>query len=129
MNFLLDTHAFLWFINEDGALSASATTAIEDPSNAIHLSIASLWEIAIKVRIGKLELPDSFAAFIRKQLELNSRLRLLAISLDHLAVTTYIPLLHRDPFDRLLIAQAISEDLTIITNDATFALYSVERFW
>ena len=129
MNYLLDTHAFLWFLNEDSALSASATTAIEDPSNVIHLSIASLWEIAIKVRIGKLELPESFAAFIRKQLEINSRIRLLAISLDHLEVTTSTPLLHRDPFDRLLIAQAIHENLTVITNDATFAIYPVERFW
>lgn len=129
MNYLLDTHAFLWFLNEDSALSASATTAIEDPSNAVHLSIVSLWEIAIKVRIGKLELPESFAAFIRKQLAINSRLRLLAISLEHLEITTSIPLLHRDPFDRLLIAQAIHENLTVITNDATFAIYPVRRYW
>lgn len=129
MRYLLDTHAFLWFLNEDSALSAKATAAIEDPSNAIHLSIASLWEIAIKVGVGKLELPEPFAVFMRKQLAINSRLRMLAISIDHLAITSSIAMHHRDPFDRLLIAQATHENLTIITSDATFALYSVDRFW
>ena len=129
MNYLLDTHAFLWFLNGDNALSTSATTAIEDPSHTIYLSIASLWEIAIKVGVGKLELPEPFAVFIRQQLEVNSRLRMLAISINHLEMIASIPMHHRDPFDRLLIAQAIHENLTIITSDASFALYSVDRFW
>ena len=129
MNYLLDRHAFLWFLNEDRALSASATAAIEDPTHTIYLSIVSLWEIAINVGIGKLELPDHFSVFIRRQLAINSRIRLLAISVDHLEGSLSIPLHHRDPFDRLLIAQAMQERLTLITNDATFAFYPVERYW
>ena len=129
MRFLLDTHAFLWFLNDDIALNFKARAAIEDPSHTVYLSIASLWEIAIKVGIGKLELPEPYAVFIRKQLAINSRLRMLAISIDHLEITSAIPLHHRDPFDRLLIAQAIHENLTLITSDATFARYDVDRFW
>ncbi len=129
MRYLLDTHAFLWFLNEDIALSAKATAAIEDLSHTIYLSIASLWEIAIKVKIGKLELPQPFGVFMRRQLEINRRLRLLAISIDHLDITASIPLHHRDPFDRLLIGQALRENLTLITNDSKLSLYPVHRLW
>ena len=129
MKYLLDTHAFLWFLNDDRALSASATEAIEDPAHSIYLSIVSLWENAIKVTIGKLELPQPFGVFIRRQLEINRRLRLLSISIDHLDMTASIPLHHRDPFDRLLIGQALHEDLTLITNDSKLSLYPVHRLW
>ncbi len=129
MRYLVDTHAFLWFLNEDITLNANAAAAIEDPSHTIYLSIASLWEIAIKVRIGKLELPQPFGIFIRRQLEINRRLRLLAISIDHLDMTATIPLHHRDPFDHLLIGQALHANLMLITNDSKVSLHPVHRLW
>ena len=116
MRVLLDTCAFLWFIGGSERLSRPARDLMEDFDNRLHLSIASLWEIAIKINIGKLELARPFAALIPEQLE-EHQIKLLQICPDHLSRMLYLPLHHRDPFDRLIIAQAICERLPIISCD------------
>ncbi len=128
MMYLLDTHTFLWFINDDDALSVPAKTLIEDPENIIYLSAASLWEIAIKVSLGKLEVPSPFTEFITEQLRENY-IAFLAIEIEHIGRVVTLPFHHRDPFDRLLIAQALREDLPIISRDEIFDAYTVKRHW
>lgn len=128
MNYLLDTHTFLWFVNDDPALSARAKALIEDPENIIYLSMASLREMAIKISLGKLEMPSPFEKFINIQLHENSII-LLDIKTQHTAVVVTLPFHHRDPFDRMIIAQAQSEGLTIISKDEVFDTYEVKRRW
>jgi PIN domain nuclease of toxin-antitoxin system len=127
MNVLLDTHAFLWFVNDDPQLSLAAKTLMESEVDLL-LSVASLWEISIKVGIGKLDLPKLFDVFIPEQLELNE-IELLPIELKHLTPLTSLPLHHRDPFDRLLISQSLVEGLTILSADKIFDRYVVNRSW
>ena len=128
MSYLLDTHTFLWFINDDPALSQTARDLIEIPEHPIYLSIASVWEMAIKISLGKLEVPTPFTGFIDRQLDEN-RIALLAIQTDHVGIVATLPFHHRDPFDRLIIAQAQSEEFSIIGKDAAFDHYGVERNW
>jgi PIN domain nuclease of toxin-antitoxin system len=127
MKILLDTHAFLWFVNDDPQLSLAAKTLMESDVDLL-LSVASLWEISIKIGIGKLELPDLFDVFIPAQLQINE-IEILPIELRHLAPLTSLPLHHRDPFDRLLIAQALVEELSIVSADKVFDRYEVSRAW
>jgi PIN domain nuclease of toxin-antitoxin system len=127
MKVLLDTHAFLWFVNDDPQLSLAAKTLMESEVDLL-LSVASLWEISIKVGIGKLDLPKLFDVFIPEQLELNE-IELLPIELKHLTPLTSLPLHHRDPFDRLLISQSLVEELTILSADKIFDRYAVNRSW
>ena len=128
VRYLLDTHAHLWFIAEDKQLSSSGQRLILDSSNEIFLSIASLWEISIKVNIGKLVLDEPFERMFPRDLHFHE-IEILDITIDHLITFTTLPLHHRDPFDRLIIAQAIVEDMPIIGKDETFDLYNVEREW
>lgn len=128
MNYLLDTHTFLWFINDDRELSVMAKTLIEDPENAIYLSVASVWEMAIKVSLGKLNLPAPFTDFVAEQLSENS-LRLLEIQVEHVGAVATLPFHHRDPFDRLIIVQSLSEHIPIIGKDQIFDGYGVQRHW
>lgn len=127
MKVLLDTHAFLWFVNDDPQLSLAAKTLMESEVDLL-LSVASLWEISIKVGIGKLDLPKLFDMFIPEQLELNE-IEILPIELKHLTPLTSLPLHHRDPFDRLLISQSLVEELTILSADKIFDRYAVNRSW
>ena len=127
MSLLFDTHAFLWFVHDDPQLSARARRAIDDAENVLVVSIASLWEISIKVNIGMLEMRPSFEEFVRVQLR--TGFRLLPIEFRHTATYVQLPLHHRDLFDRMLIAQAIADDLTIVTGDAAFRKYRVKRIW
>ena len=127
MKVLLDTHAFLWFVNDDPQLSLAAKTLMESEVDLL-LSVASLWEISIKVGIRKLDLPKLFDVFIPEQLELNE-IELLPIELKHLTPLTSLPLHHRDPFDRLLISQSLVEELTILSADKIFDRYAVNRSW
>ena len=114
MNYLLDTSSFLWFVYADKRLSAAAVELLEDSSNAIYLSLASIWEIAIKVNLGRgLELRQPFPQFIDDQLNRN-RFQLLNINISHLKRVADLPLVHRDPFDRLIIAQSQVEGLPVI---------------
>jgi PIN domain nuclease of toxin-antitoxin system len=128
MKFLLDTHAFIWFIMGSPNLSVNARVLIEDVANEKFLSVASLWEIAIKSSIGKLTLSAPFDVLILPQLGLNG-FKLLNIEIDHAALVATLPFHHRDPFDRLLIAQAITEKMSIVSIDAAFDAYAVTRRW
>ena len=128
MNYLLDTHTFLWFINDSPDLSDIAQQHIESPENILYLSIASVWEMAIKASLGKLEMPTPFADFIDAQLEQNS-IALLTITTAHAELVTKLRFHHRDPFDRLIIAQAQVEGLPIIGKDAAFDAYDIECIW
>lgn len=125
MRVLIDTNIFLWFIAGSDRLSDSARRTIADIENELLLSVASLWEIAIKSSLGKLELLRPFDQLIPEQLEINE-IDVLPIELSHLSRIINLPLHHRDPFDRLIIAQSIVENLPIITSDAKFQQYSVQ---
>lgn len=128
MRVLLDTHSFLWFISGSPNLSATARSLIEDSSNQPYLSVASLWEIAIKVSIGKLSLGQPFEVLIPQQLTRNG-IDLLGIEISHAAVVSKLPFHHRDPFDRLLIAQAMVEQMPIVGADSAFDAYNAKRLW
>jgi PIN domain nuclease of toxin-antitoxin system len=125
MRILIDTHIFLWFINNDPQLSPTAKTILESDVDLL-LSIASLWEIAIKVSTGKMTLPKPFEIFIPEQLQHNE-ISILPIATEHLTYITTLPFHHRDPFDRLLIAQSIIEGIPIVSVDAAFDPYKVDR--
>ena len=128
MRVLLDTHAFLWFIMGSANLSVTARVLIVNPANERLLSVASLWEIAIKTSLRKLTLSAPFDELIPTQLKLNG-IDLLNINVDHLSTLTTLPFHHRDPFDRLIIAQAIVEQLPVISLDGAFDAYGVTRHW
>ncbi|MDA3918384.1 MAG: type II toxin-antitoxin system VapC family toxin [Deltaproteobacteria bacterium] len=125
---LLDTNAFLWFISGSDRLSGNARDYMVDFDNELVLSAASLWEIAIKTSLGKLELLSPFDQLIPVQLQKNA-IDVLPIELDHLSVIINLEFHHRDPFDRLIIAQGITEQIPVITSDAMFAKYPVEVIW
>lgn len=121
MNILLDTHAFIWFFNGDTNLSSTAKKLIEDPATNCQLSIVSLWETSIKTSIGKLALRGEFAQVA--DFMVAGAISLLPVSFEHLIRLQQLPFHHRDPFDCLLIAQALTEDLTLLTRDAAFQQY------
>ena len=125
---LLDTHAFLWFAFDDRRLSETAAAAIEDPAFVKILSIASLWEISIKVSLGKLELGTTVERFFAKEVE-GREIELLGITTAHLIRLAALPFHHRDPFDRLIIAQAAVEGLPIASGDPHFAPYGIPITW
>jgi PIN domain nuclease of toxin-antitoxin system len=127
MKILLDTHTFLWFVNDSVQLSLEAKSLLESEVD-LYLSIASFWEIAIKVRTGKMTLPKPFDEYLPQQIQLNE-IEVLQIDLRHLNVITTLPLHHRDPFDRLLIAQAMVEQATIVSADVAFDQYGINRSW
>ena len=127
MKALLDSHAFLWALSGDTRMSTRARDIFEGPSS-LSLSIVSIWEILIKVQLGKLGLPRSAASYIFSELVKN-KIVTLPIRLDHLIAYENLPLHHRDPFDRMLIAQGIKEELPIITADRNFQNYSVRTIW
>jgi PIN domain nuclease of toxin-antitoxin system len=127
MKFIIDTSTFLWFIHDSPQLSTDAKNLLES-DNDILISIVSLWEIAIKVNIGKLTLPDNYENFIPEQLVLND-IEVLPIRMADLAIYATLPLHHRDPYDRLLIAQAMTDKVSIIGSDVAFDSYSINRIW
>lgn len=128
MRLLLDTHTFLWWVDGARELSGRARAAIGDPDNDCLLSLASCWEMAIKVSTGKLKLPVALERFIPEQLTVNG-FRHLEIGFRHIARVTRLAFHHRDPFDRLLVAQAIEEELTVVSADPVFRKYGVRRLW
>jgi PIN domain nuclease of toxin-antitoxin system len=121
---VLDTHIFLWSISEAHRLSSRVAEVIEDPANELLVSIASMWEIAIKVGIGKFVMPVPLAPYLQRQL-VRHGLGVLPIQFSHLARLEQLPHHHRDPFDRLLVAQCIEEDAALITVDSRLQLYPV----
>lgn len=128
MRFLLDTHSFLWFINGDTRLSVPARELIEAIDNVRLLSVASLWEIGIKISMNKLELGQPFGVLVPQQLGRNL-IELVPITLDHVGVVASLPFHHKDPFDRMIVAQALVEQVPIISKDPTFDAYGVTRLW
>ena len=128
MNILLDTHTFLWFVQDDTKLSPAARTLIEDSQSRPFLSVASLWEIAIKISLGKLQLTQPYDEFIPQQLALNG-IGILSVTIDHTAAVASLPFHHRDPFDRLLAVQSKIEEMPLVSADPAFDAYRIKRVW
>jgi PIN domain nuclease of toxin-antitoxin system len=126
--YLLDTQAFLYIVTDDSRLGHEASKRFLDPANDFQLSVASVWEMAIKHSIGKLRVPGAFGPWLRGQLGEN-RIALLAVGLDHATRVSDLPFHHRDPFDRVLVAQALCEHLPFISGDQVLDRYGVERIW
>jgi PIN domain nuclease of toxin-antitoxin system len=122
---LLDTHIFMWWAEEPARLTPTALAALEDQANELILSAASVWEMQIKDQIGKLTLNQALPSLINSQRQTNG-LQILAIELAHVLALQNLPLHHKDPFDRLIIAQAIVEDMTVVSADTKFSSYSVK---
>jgi PIN domain nuclease of toxin-antitoxin system len=128
MDILIDTHTFLWFIEDNYKLSKNAKEIIENENNRKFLSVASAWELGIKYSIGKIQLEQNFNDFIDEQLAVNN-INLLPIKLTHIKIVAELSLYHKDPFDRLMIAQAIAENLPIISIDNIFDSYPIKKIW
>ena len=128
MRLLLDTHTFLWFVWGDPKLSRVARDHIEDPANRKWVSTASMWEIAIKVAAGKLSLARPLDEFLTLHVEENG-FRTLTIRRAHVLRTAALPLHHRDPFDRMLVAQSLVEDMALLSADPALEAYGITRPW
>lgn len=128
MRLILDTHTFIWFVIDSPKLSANVKSQIEDENNEKLISAASIWEIAIKQSTGKLYFGLPFRVLIEQQLSANS-IELLNINLDHIEVVVTLPFHHRDPFDRLIIAQAMVEQIPLLSADSAFDAYGIQRLW
>jgi len=126
--FIIDTHAFLWLVEGDTKLSDKAQVTIRDPRNLIYISSASLFEIAIKVSIGRLDIGRTFAKLVEDHVDGN-QIRILPVLAHHLDAYRVLPLYHRDPFDRIIIAQAISEGWEVISKDTELSKYDLQLIW
>ena len=127
MDVLLDTHTFLWYLQDSKELSSKAAEILEDPSSNLWLSIAGLWEISIKLGLGKLRLQNSFSELeaVLQQL----KIEVLLITFSDTECYLNLPLHHRDPFDRILVAQATNHSLVLISRDQAFDAYDLQRVW
>ena len=125
MKLLLDTHIFIWWADQPEKLSNAVLSALEDEANELLLSVASVWEMQIKIQLGKLKLRLPLKALVKNQQETND-LTVWPVTLTHVLAVGDLPFHHKDPFDRLLIAQSIQEDLTLVTADSQFSAYSVK---
>ena len=128
MRLLLDTHAWLWFVLGDSSLSPTARSAIEDAANEKLISPASYWELAIKSSIGRYRLPTSYASFVDHAIR-GQGFVVLPVLESHTSVVAALPFHHRDPFDRLLVAQALTENIPLVSADDTLDRYGVRRLW
>jgi PIN domain nuclease of toxin-antitoxin system len=128
VNLILDTHSILWFALDDPLLSAKAIAAIEGDENEVYISPASYWEIAIKVCIGKYKLDTPFEDFWNQAIR-DGEFEILPIGIPHARAVSQLPLIHRDPFDRMLVAQALCENLTVVGNDSLLDQYGIGRIW
>lgn len=128
MRLLLDTHVFLWWVEDAPELSGKARKGLADPAHEVFLSLASCWEMAIKLSLGKLKVARPLERFIPEQLTANG-FRQLNIELRHVVRVAHLPFHHRDPFDRLLVAQALEEGVTLVSADPVFKTYGVRRLW
>ena len=127
MKLLLDTHAFLWFVSGDDRLSRAGCRALENKEAELHLSAATIWEMAIKSSLGRLMLPVPLDEYVTEKLA--NGFRILPVEWRHAAAVEKLPFRHRDPFDRLLVAQALVENLAVVTGDAVFRSYGVKVLW
>ncbi len=121
---MLDAHAFIWWLTASSALTVRARRAVSDPGNEVLLGIGSLWELTIKRSLGKLNFPHDLEAVVRDE-----GFSVIGITFEHLRVLESLPHLHRDPFDRLLISQALADQLPIVTGDRAFAAYGATLIW
>lgn len=128
MNFLIDSHTLVWSLLEDHRLSKRARHIFQSPPGSLHISMVSLWELSIKITIGKLRTLGSSIAYFRDECR-EYGIQIIPLRIEHVLRAETLPLHHRDPFDRLLIAQAIEENLTILTDDAHFRRYPVKIVW
>lgn len=128
MRLLLDTHAFLWWVNDSPQLSQAAREAIADAGNSVFFSVVSAWEMVIKSKLGKLGVPQSLSDFLTDQLQRNS-FEILPVYLPHALQVADLPDYHRDPFDRLLIAQALIQNMRIVSGDPQIHRYPVDVVW
>lgn len=128
MNILLDTHALLWMVSSSRKLSPNARRLLADDTNALFFSIAGYWEIGIKISLGKLELREDWQEALPKEMTRNA-ISWLSVLPSHIHSVAGLPWIHRDPFDRLLIAQAMTENLNIMTTDSSFSDYGVPVVW
>jgi PIN domain nuclease of toxin-antitoxin system len=128
MKILIDTRAFLWLLTGDDRLSERAREVFLDTKHKIYLSAASLWEITIKISLGKLKLKKAWMETIQKEMKRNLIIW-LPIEMPHCEQVTKLPFYHRDPFDRMLIAQAMVEGMHVLTNDTDFSEYSIKSIW
>jgi PIN domain nuclease of toxin-antitoxin system len=128
MKVLLDTHAFLWLITDEDRLSENARQTFLNTENSLFFSVASLWEICIKKSLGKISLMDGWFQTIQKEIQINT-IQWLPIEMTHCAEVTELPFHHRDPFDRMLIAQAIVEELKLLSRDSRLSDYAIELIW
>lgn len=128
MRAILDTHVVLWWVTNDSQLSQVVRDIISDPDNTLYVSVASSWEIIIKAQTGKLPLPEAPTQFIQSCLTVN-RFESMAIDLSHVLQVDNLPDHHKDPFDRILIAQSQSENIPILTIDHLIARYPVQTIW
>lgn len=128
MTYLLDTHALIWFLEgNDTKLPQSIVNELIDPDNSVFSSIVSFWEMAIKIQIGKLTLPNSLEDMMQKVAQ--AGVEVLALSFEHITNLKSLPLHHKDPFDRLIISQAQVQKLTIISKDRAFKNYDIQLLW
>jgi PIN domain nuclease of toxin-antitoxin system len=127
MDLLLDTHSLIWFLNGDEKLSDKAKSVIEDSSNSKIVSIASIWEIAIKISLDKFRFPKGFKHFL--DMVEDNGFEILPITFEHALELSTLEFIHRDPFDRLLIAQCKSDNLVIVTKDDNIKRYNIKTIW
>ena len=128
MKLLLDTHTFIWWDSEPKRLSQQVLKICQDPGNVLLVSVASLWEMQIKLQLGKLKLNKPLAELVSGQQKIN-KIDILDVKLEHVLALGKLPSHHRDPFDRLLIAQADIEEAILVSKDQFFAEYEVKVVW
>ena len=128
MKVLLDTHAFLWSITGDDRLSKTAEKTFLNPDNNLYFSVASFWEICIKLSLGKLSLKRGWFKTIQEEMRINA-VQWLPVEMQHCVQLTKLPFHHRDPFDRMLIAQALAEDLQLLSRDGRLSAYEIQLIW
>lgn len=128
MKVLFDTHAFIWWDSRSAKLSRNALALIQDPSNTLLLSVVSIWEIQIKIQLGKLTLSQPLADVVESE-QTNNNVQVLPLTVNHILALESLPPLHKDPFDRILIAQANLEDAVLVSGDAMVARYPVRLVW
>ena len=127
MNLLLDTHTLIWFLEGDANLSMAAKEQIENPANTSFVSLATFWEIVIKVSLNKLEMQIAIQDL--KQLIWKNGLEVLPITIEDTLFVSQLPFYHKDPFDRLLVAQAVNDNMILVSRDEAMQLYNVQTIW
>lgn len=128
MNYLLDTHAFLWWISESPEIPRALVKKLGHASGGVYFSVVSIWEIGLKLRIGKLQLPEPLDTYLLKQIQAN-RIEVLPLHAPHVFKSLELPSHHRDPFDRMLVAQALSENLAFVSRDKALRAYPAKIVW